>query len=52
MQKLEKEIKILNIDKSKFIKKLEQLGAKFISKDIQVLYTFDLQLFIVVILIY
>ena len=33
---------ILNIDKENFIKKIESLGAKFVEKSHQVLYTYDL----------
>ena len=42
MGKLELEVKILDIDKEKFIKKLEKLGAKLKKETKQYLYTYDL----------
>lgn len=42
MTKLEKEIKILNIDKNKIQEKLKNLGAKFVSSNIQKVYVYDL----------
>lgn len=42
MGKLELEVKILDVDKELFIKKLESVGATFISKTKQILYTYDL----------
>lgn len=42
MGQMELEVKILNVDKENFIKKIEDLGAKFIEKSHQVLYTYDL----------
>lgn len=42
MRKMELEVKILNINKENFIKKIESLGAKFVEKSHQVLYTYDL----------
>lgn len=42
MSKVELEIKILNINEKKFIDKLNKLGAKFIEKCDQFLYTYDL----------
>ena len=42
MKKMELECKILNIDKKDFIKKLEDLGAKFQKETKQYLYTYDL----------
>lgn len=42
MGKLELEIKILDINKEKIIKKLENLGAKMVYNDMQTLYTYDL----------
>jgi len=42
MKKMELEVKILDINKEKFIEKLEKLGAKFVSETKQVLYTYDL----------
>lgn len=42
MGKMELEVKILNINKENFIKKIESLGAKFVEKSHQVLYTYDL----------
>ena len=45
MGKMELEVKILNINKEAFIKKIEALGAKFIQKSHQILYTYDLPTF-------
>ena len=42
MGQMELEVKILNVDKDSFIKKIESLGAKFIEKSHQVAYTYDL----------
>lgn len=42
MGQMELEVKILDIDKENFIKKIEALGAKFVEKSHQVLYTYDL----------
>lgn len=42
MGQMELEVKILNINKENFIEKIESLGAKFIEKSHQVLYTYDL----------
>lgn len=42
MKKMELEIKILDIDKTKFIEKLERMGAVFKEKTNQYLYTYDL----------
>ena len=42
MGQMELEVKILNIDKEDFIKKIESFGAKFVEKSHQVLYTYDL----------
>lgn len=39
---MELEVKILNIDKEAFIKKIESFGAKFIEKSHQIAYTYDL----------
>jgi len=41
MGKMELEVKVLDIDKEKFIKKLVNLGAKFLGDNIQILYTYD-----------
>lgn len=42
MGQMELEVKILDIDKENFIKKIEALGAKFVEKSHQVLYTYDM----------
>ncbi len=42
MGKMELEVKILNVDETQFIKKLETLGATFKEKSKQCLYTYDL----------
>ncbi len=42
MGQMELEVKILDINKEDFIKKIESLGAKFLEKSHQVLYTYDL----------
>lgn len=42
MEQLELEVKVLDIDEKKFIRKLEQLGAKKIEETKQYLYTYDL----------
>ncbi len=42
MGKMELEVKLLNIDTTTFIKKLEDLGAKFLGDNTQILYTYDL----------
>lgn len=42
MGKMELEVKILDIDKAKFINTLEQVGAKLKQKTRQFLYTYDL----------
>lgn len=42
MGKLELEVKVLNIDKEKFIEKLDKLGAKCLGEVKQILYTYDL----------
>ncbi len=42
MEQLELEVKVLDIDEKKFIKKLEKLGAKKIEECYQYLYTYDL----------
>lgn len=42
MQQMEKEIKILNINKDLFIKKLKTLGASLKGSNKQILYTYDL----------
>ncbi len=42
MGKMELEVKILDIDKEKFIKKLESVGAVFKQETSQFLYTYDL----------
>lgn len=42
MGKMELEVKILNINQEKIIKKIEALGGRFIEKSTQYLYTYDL----------
>lgn len=42
MAKMELEVKILDIDKEKFIDKLEKMGATLKEKTKQILYTYDL----------
>ena len=42
MEQLELEVKVLDIDEKKFIKKIEKLGAKKIEETNQYLYTYDL----------
>lgn len=42
MGKMELEVKILDINKAKFIKKLEDVGALFKQETKQILYTYDL----------
>ena len=42
MSKLELEVKILDIDKNEFIKKIQSLGAEFKEEIKQTLYTYDL----------
>lgn len=42
MGKIEKEVKILNINKDEFIEKIKSLGAEFKDDVIQKLYTYDL----------
>lgn len=42
MKKMELEVKILDINKEEFITKIESLGAKFVEKNNQYLYTYDL----------
>ena len=42
MKKMELEVKVLDIDKEKFIKKIETLGATFKKETKQFLYTYDL----------
>lgn len=42
MEQLELEVKVLDIDEKKFIKKLKSLGAKKIEESNQYLYTYDL----------
>jgi adenylate cyclase, class 2 len=42
MGKMELEVKVLNIDEKEFEEKLKNLGATFIEKNDQILYTYDL----------
>lgn len=42
MSKMELEVKVLNIDEAEFIKRLEKIGATFVEKNNQYLYTYDL----------
>ena len=42
MGKMELEVKILNINESEIIRKIENLGGTFVEKSTQYLYTYDL----------